>query len=278
MTSTMQIFWMAPALGMGVGAILGITGAGGGIFAVPALIFGLGWAVPQAGPVALFAVGAGAAVGAAAGLRAGLVRYRAAMAMAVAGVAVAPLGTYVAHRVPEHWLVSLFAVLMVWVALRMLHGARAGGAPAATASNAFDAPSAPVCAMNPSTGRLRWTAASAATLACIGACSGFASGLLGVGGGFVIVPALRRFSDVPLHGIVATSLLVIALIATGTVTSAWLHGVRLDLEGGWFIGGTVAGMVLGRAVSRHLTPVLLQRTFAMLMMAVAAGLLIKAWL
>ncbi|MFJ1017246.1 TSUP family transporter, partial [Bordetella bronchiseptica] len=72
-------------LGILIGLTLGLTGAGGGILAVPALVLGLGMDMPQAAPVALMAVGLAAAVGSAEGLRRGTVRYKAAALMSVVG-------------------------------------------------------------------------------------------------------------------------------------------------------------------------------------------------
>ncbi|MEJ7806353.1 MAG: TSUP family transporter, partial [Telluria sp.] len=69
-------------LGMLTGVVMGLTGAGGGILAVPLLVFGLQLSVAEAGPIALLAVGAAAGVGALLGLRAGIVRYRAAVLVA----------------------------------------------------------------------------------------------------------------------------------------------------------------------------------------------------
>ncbi|WP_246181775.1 sulfite exporter TauE/SafE family protein [Pandoraea cepalis] len=271
---------MAALLGAAVGLVLGLTGAGGGIFAVPALVFGLGWGVPQAGPVALLAVGASAAVGSAHGLRVGLVRYRAAMLMAGIGVAVAPLGTWMAHRLPERWLVGLFAIAMMVVAARMYRASRAGTAgtdkSADLAASAGAAPQPP-CRMNPETGRLHWTRRVAATLGLIGAVSGFASGLLGVGGGFVIVPALRRFTDITVHGVVATSLFVIALISAGTVANAWWNGMHPGPQGWMFVVGGIVGMLLGRALTPHIAASRLQQLFSALMAAVALGMFAKAF-
>lgn len=270
----------AALLGAAVGLVLGLTGAGGGIFAVPALVFGLGWGVPQAGPVALLAVGASAAVGSAHGLRVGLVRYRAAMLMAGIGVAVAPLGTWMAHRLPERWLVGLFAIAMMVVAVRMYRASRArtAGTDKGTdlATSAGTAPQPP-CRMNPETGRLHWTRRVAATLGLIGAVSGFASGLLGVGGGFVIVPALRRFTDITVHGVVATSLFVIALISAGTVANAWWNGMHPGPLGWMFVVGGIVGMLLGRALTPHIAASRLQQIFSALMAAVALGMFAKAF-
>src|SRR3546814_5533300 len=72
-------------LGLVIGAVLGLTGAGGGIFAVPALVFGLGMDMRAAAPLALMAVGSAAMLGALQGLRQGLVRYKAAIVLATAG-------------------------------------------------------------------------------------------------------------------------------------------------------------------------------------------------
>ncbi len=268
---------MAALLGAAVGLVLGLTGAGGGIFAVPALVFGLGWGVPQAGPVALLAVGASAAVGSVQGLRAGLVRYRAAMLMAGIGVGVAPLGTWMAHRLPEHWLVGLFAVAMLIVATRMYRASRSGTVKATGNEASANCPALPPCRLDPATGRLHWTRRVAGTLGTIGAVSGFASGLLGVGGGFVIVPALRRFTDITVHGVVATSLFVIALISAGTVANAWWHGMHPGAQGWMFVAGAVAGMLLGRALAPRLAASKLQQLFSMLMAAVALGMFVKAF-
>ena len=105
--------------GVLVGAILGLTGAGGGIFAVPALVYGLGWGVAQASPVALMAVAIAAAIGTVEGIRRGLVRYKAAALMAIAGITVTPLGLRAARILPESTLLILFAAAMVIVAYRM---------------------------------------------------------------------------------------------------------------------------------------------------------------
>lgn len=102
-----------------VGAILGLTGAGGGVLTVPALVVELGWSMQQAAPVALVAVAGSAALGAAEGLCKKLVRYRAALLMAVAGIPVSGLGIRVAHLLSQRVLLALFSCVMLVVAMRM---------------------------------------------------------------------------------------------------------------------------------------------------------------
>lgn len=111
---------LASLLGVLMGLVMGLTGAGGGILGVPALVLGLGLTMTQAAPVSLLAVGAAAAVGAIDGLRHGLVRYRAALLIALLGALFSPLGVFVAHQLSEPVLMGLFSALMVLVAWRML--------------------------------------------------------------------------------------------------------------------------------------------------------------
>jgi uncharacterized membrane protein YfcA len=102
------------------------------------------------------------------------------------------------------------------------------------------------------------------------------SGLLGVGGGFVLIPALRRFTTLPPQSVIATSLAVIALIALSGILSSivtetleWQHALP-------FAAGAIAGLVAGRAFSPRLGPRLLHRLFALLVAAVGLMLLGKA--
>jgi len=107
-------------LGGAVGVILAMTGAGGGVLAVPALVFGAGLETARAAPIALAAVGLSAGMGAIIGLRAGIVRYRAALLAAACGAIFSPLGAFAAQRLGNRALTVLFALVLAWVALRML--------------------------------------------------------------------------------------------------------------------------------------------------------------
>src|SRR4051812_14489137 len=88
-------------IGLSVGLLMGITGAGGGVLAVPLLVIVLGWDMTRAAPTALLAVGAAAALGAAIGLKQRNLRYRAAGFMGVIGALLAPLGVKLAHALPD---------------------------------------------------------------------------------------------------------------------------------------------------------------------------------
>ncbi|MBC7666199.1 MAG: sulfite exporter TauE/SafE family protein, partial [Caulobacter sp.] len=112
------------ALGALVGLLLALTGAGGGILAVPLLVFALHLGVAEAAPIGLLAVGLAAAMSATLGLRDGIVRYRAAMLMGGLAMVLAPLGVVAAQRVPNAPLTLAFAAVLALSAWRMWQRAR----------------------------------------------------------------------------------------------------------------------------------------------------------
>lgn len=258
-------------LGLLIGAVLGLTGAGGGIFAVPALVFGLGMNLQSAAPLALLAVGMAAGVGAVQGLRQGIVRYKAAMVLAAAGALTAPLGMHLAHRLPAPWLNGLFVAVMLVAAYRMYQSSRSAAADAQAALLRTK-----VCKVSQDTGRLVWNLRTAATLAAVGVVSGLFTGMLGVGGGFIIVPALAYFSELRMHSIVSTSLLVIALLSGVTISVAWSQGMSASGPGAVFALAAVAGMLAGRRLAPRLSASVMQRLFAVACVCVAAMMLLRS--
>lgn len=254
--------------GLAVGAVLGLTGAGGGILAVPALMFALDVQMGQAVPIALIGVGMGAAVGAVQGLFQGTVRYKAALFMAGMGSLTSPLGIAVAHHLPASVLGALFAMVLLWVAYRMF--------TSPGVHNAGELATPKACRIAPDTGRFIWNRNTASTLAGIGAVAGLCTGMLGVGGGFVIVPALARYSELKLHSIVSTSLAMIFLISGSTVAATVFQGLTISHAEWEFIGAVVAGMLVGRVTSKYLPALLLKRGFALVCMIVAGLMLARS--
>ncbi len=108
-----------------------------------------------------------------------------------------------------------------------------------------------------------------------GSWAGFLSGLLGVGGGFVIVPALKRYTDLPVQSIVATSLGVLALISTGGVIFSALSGNFDLMLAAPFSVGALGGLLIGRSIGKKLSGPRLQQIFALLTLVVAVSLTIK---
>ncbi|HWI82032.1 sulfite exporter TauE/SafE family protein [Ramlibacter sp.] len=257
-------------MGVLVGLVLALTGAGGAIIAVPLLVFGLHLTLAEAAPVGLLAVALAASTGAMLGLRSRVLRYRAAGLMALAGGVASPIGLWVAQRVPNAPLTAVFAMVLTIVAVRMLRQAwleQHGAVPAAA--------HAPPCRLDPAAGRLRWNTPCAAALAVAGAAAGFLSGLLGVGGGFILVPSLLAASDLPMKAIIATSMGVLALVSAVGVVGASIAG-HMQWQVGWpFAGGALAGLLLGRRFAGRLAGPRLQQGFALLALGIAAGLLVK---
>ncbi len=98
-----------------------------------------------------------------------------------------------------------------------------------------------------------------------------------MGGGFVIVPLLRRFTALTMNGIVATSLLVIAIVGVGGVATALLQGAEMPAAPTLlFTAATAVGMLGGRIASRRLSARQVQLGFAIVLLIVAVGLLAKA--
>jgi uncharacterized membrane protein YfcA len=268
-----SMFVTGAGLGAVVGLILALTGAGGAILAVPLLLFVLHIGVAEAAPIALLAVGLAAAVGAAIGLRAGIVRYRAAALMAAVGVVASPAGLWLARRVPNAPLTLLFAAVLAFVSWRMLRQSLAAPRASQAAAGTL-----PPCHVDAGTGRFVWTAPCTRALAATGVGAGLLSGLLGVGGGFVIVPALKRATDAPLHAIVATSLAVITLVSASGVAASALSGHMNWAIAVPFAAGATAGMLGGRRVAGRLSGQRLQQGFALVAACVAIGMVLRVLL
>lgn len=257
---------LAVALGAVIGLVLAFTGAGGGVLAIPLLVFGLHLPVQQAAPAGLVAVGMAAAVGAVFGLRQRIVRYRAAALIGGVGMLMAPLGVFIAQRLPNRPLLAVFALVLAYAASRMLCS------PALAARQRERVP----CHVDSAGQRLTWTRPCARALAGTGIVSGVLSGLLGVGGGFVIIPALTRYTDLDIRSIQVTSLAVIALVSlSGVSAAAWYGslpwGVALP-----FGAGAMAALLAGRLVANKLPPAHLQQAFAWFSLAIAILMLARA--
>lgn len=264
---------LAPVLGLAVGFVLALTGAGGAIIAVPLLVFGLHLTMAQAAPVGLLAVAVAAGLGALLGWRAKVLRYRAAAVMAAAGLLASPAGLWLGQRLPNAPLTVLFAVVLAAVAWRTLNLATRE-----LRGEAVNRPAAPPCRLDPSEGRLHWNLPCARALLAAGGAAGFLSGLLGVGGGFVLVPTLLAFTDLPMKAVLATTMGVLALVSAGVVFHAGVSGQVPWAIALPFAGGAVAGLLGGRLFAGRLSGPRLQQGFAILSMLIAAAMLIRTGL
>lgn len=244
-------------LGLFVGLVMGLTGAGGGILSVPLLIHFLNLNVAEAGPIALMAIAVSAGIGALLAHRKKLLRYKAALLIGSSGLATAPIGLWLAHQIPNQPLLVIFGMILIALAIRYFHEAQQELWHKQPIANA-DA----ICLLNTDTGKLAWTKPCFLIMLSIGAISGFLSGLLGVGGGFVIVPALKKYTNLTSNAIVSSSLGVMTIIALGSVAISGVAGKLNWTIGIFFSIGTSMGLLMSRAISQQLNQARIQQLFS----------------
>ena len=249
---------------------MGLTGAGGGILSVPLLVFAFHMPISEAGPIALTAIALSAGIGAIIGLNEKVLRYKAAMFMALFGLILSPLGLWVAQRAPNTPLLLIFSGILIYVASKMFIQATqtiAGKAPKLIKP--------PPCQLDMSIGKLIWTVPCARSLMLAGACAGFLSGLLGVGGGFIIVPSLKKFTDLPMKAIVATSLGVLAIVSGGGAAISLLSGTLDFTIAAPFAIGSLAGLLIGKVLEKNISGPRVQQIFSVFTFLVALSLIYK---
>ena len=257
--------WLLILEGLAIGCLLGLTGAGGGILAVPALMASQGWTVAQAAPVGLLAITLSAFIGTVQGLFNKIVRYRAAIWIALISIPFAGYGVHLSHLVNPAWLTLAFSLVMLIVAYRIFF-------------NRVNDWENPPCKVNPSTGRLIWNIKTASILGGLGMVTGLLTGLLGVGGGFVIVPALRKVSNLDMYSIVATSLMIIFLIGGVSISIHVLDGFQYPLEITLsFVVACIVGMLIGRQMINFISTKTVQKIFAITVTVVAGYLIFSAF-
>lgn len=244
------------ALGLVIGALLGLLGGGGSILAVPALVYVVGLPLAEAVPTSLLVVGISSAAAVLPRLR--QVQWRLAAIFSATGAAAAVAGTAL-NRLLEPSIVLLgFAVVMVAAALRMLRGADDVGGSCALPG-----------------GGVNWRSCLPKAAAS-GVVVGFLTGLFGVGGGFLIVPALTLLLGLPMVTAAATSLVV---IVANSASAFAAHSGDTHIDATVAIAFTAAAVLTSLAAGR-LAPRLpghrLRRWFAYLVLAVAAYVALQA--
>jgi uncharacterized protein len=266
----MDSYLIASSLGVFVGILMGLTGAGGGILSVPLLVFAFHMPISQAGPIGLTAIALSAGVGAIIGLNARVLRYKAAMFMAIFGLIMSPLGLWVAHHAPNTPMLLIFSGVLLYVSLRMFKQAIH-----AIAGKTPEIVKPPPCQLDLSIGKLIWSVPCARSLMLAGASAGFLSGLLGVGGGFIIVPSLKKFTDLPMKAIVATSLGVLAIVSAGGAAISLASGT-LDFNiAAPFAIGSLVGLLIGKVLERNISGPRVQQIFSVFTFLVALSLIYK---
>ncbi|WP_406861886.1 sulfite exporter TauE/SafE family protein [Streptomyces sp. HUAS MG47] len=241
---------IALAAGAVVGLALGALGGGGSVLAVPALIYLLGFTPQAAATASLLIVLATSATALYGHARDGRVSWATGALFAAAGLVPAALGGLLSTRLPEPVLTVGFAAVAGLAAVRMMRRAPAEAEPAT---------------------------ASGSSVAAAGAGLGAVTGVLGVGGGFLTVPALVQVVGLRMRTAVGTSLLVVAANALVALLARAGSSVPLD----WsviapFTGAAVLAAWDGRRLSTKIPADTLRRVFGAALLAVAALMLVDA--
>lgn len=258
-----------------VGLSLGLTGGGGAIFAVPLLVYGLHVPVNEAVVVSMISVGTTSFVGFLHRWRLRQVDFQSGIIFAISGMIGAPIGSWLATQIPEFALMLMFASLMLIVAVRMWQQSEKREPIVRILAEEKD-PLAPIACQRDSTGQLKLTSRCAVMLMGLGLFVGIQTGLFGVGGGFLIVPALVLFSGITILHAVGTSLMVISLVSFSGIASQLYNGRTVPLEvTTLFILGGILGLFFGQHIGKNLSSATLQKTFAVAILLVAIFVLVR---
>ena len=257
-----------------VGISLGLTGGGGSIFAIPLLIYGLHLSMTEAVPISLFTVALSAAVGAWYSYRARLLLWQPIIMFASGGIVGAPIGVILAQYFQQSTLIWGFAILTFVVGIIMWRKSltRPDETRVVRAITGV-VDKDPICRLS-ADGKLSFTTPCAVVLMLVGFVTGLLSGLFGVGGGFLIVPALLTVIELGIHRAVAASLMIITVIGLSGSSGAILRG---ELQ--WpimipFIIGSIIGMLSGRKIATRIAGPVLQRIFASAILIVGFNMLL----
>lgn len=249
---------IAVVAGLLIGASLGALGGGGSILTVPALVYLLGQSPHRATTASLMVVGAATIVGAVTHARSRRVRLKTGATFGVLGIAGSYAGSLASAAVPANVLLAGFGLLMLTVAGVMMLRRRGHAQPGRAAV---------------STGtRHTIMVASAATGV------GLITGFFGVGGGFVVVPALVLVLGFDMPTAAGTSLVVIAVNSAAALAARAGHGTfTLDWPLiGTFAAAAVIGALAGGSLAGRASPQRLSAGFSVLVILVAGYTLIRS--
>ncbi|OAN31051.1 MULTISPECIES: sulfite exporter TauE/SafE family protein [Mycobacteriaceae] len=267
---------VAIACGVLIGLCLGALGGGGSILTVPVLVSLLHVGPQSATSASLIIVGVTSVIAAVAHARGGHVRWKAAAVFGVIGSVTAFGGSILNRAIDPQVLLIAFSALMVVAALAMLRRTRkpphsgpgSGDNPSRDGTELVEhAAHSPVAVATATTPRV--TTAQAGKLVAAALVVGFLTGFLGVGGGFLIVPALVLALGYSMPVAVGTSLVIMAITSAGafaerlgTASVPWQIVIPFTLA-------AVAGSVAGTAVSVRISGNALTRSFAILLIVIA---------
>lgn len=282
MEAMVPLFLVSLVVGLAVGVLAGLLGIGGGMLLVPA--FRLGYAMDSlmCTATSLFTIIPTSVSGAISHIRNKTCLPKLGVAAGLGGACLSPLGVWLATLSPDWAVMGAAALIIAYSSVTMFRKAlKAPKVPrGATGAEAADAAAKEAAAEDRAAAIAR-AHAEAPTIgwreagigAAIGLFAGLASGYVGVGGGFIMVPLMMSILHVPMKLTSGTSLIAVMILAVpGTVTQALLGNIN------WIAGIAVAcGSIPGATLGAKLIPKVPERQLRFLFagfLVVAAVLLV----
>lgn len=236
-----------------IGLLLGLLGGGGSILTVPMLVYILHVEPKNAIVTSFVVVGISSLMALIPHARRGLVCWKSGLFFGLTGM----LGAYAGGRLAGHFssdlLMSLFGLICLATGILMMRRRKSSTAPESTNETLK------ACPLKVPYLRVLYD----------GFFVGALTGIVGVGGGFLIVPALTLLVGLPMKGAIGTSLLVVAMNAIAGLSGYSQH-VSLDLQlTGMVVGGAITGSAIGAFLSGYIKPAMLRSVFGVMVILVA---------
>jgi len=246
-------YWYALLSGFLSGGALGMTGGGGSILAVPLLVYVVGEDVHLAIGTSLIAVGVTSLISSASYMKQSLVKFKIAFLMASPGLISTYLGSWVNREIKGPVLLMIFALLMIYIGYMMVKQKQEGKIIDNTDKHF-----------------------AYGKILLLGFVTGFASGFFGIGGGFLLVPALYLGARLNMKEAIATSLFIIFLFGTFGLISYEIQGRHIDLViSSVFVIGGAAGGILGAYIAKRTNQDRLRRVFSVFIILIGLMVFIE---
>jgi uncharacterized membrane protein YfcA len=232
------------------GGALGLTGGGGSILAVPLLVYIVGENIHLAIGTSLVAVGVTSLISSVSYMRQSLVKFKIAFYMAAPGLISTYLGALINKQIKGPVLLLIFALLMIYIGYLMF-------AQKKTQDQAL-----------PASSKINYP-----RILVLGFITGLASGFFGIGGGFLLVPALFLGAKLKMKEAVATSLFIIFLFGMFGLGSYIIQGRQINLMiSAVFVAGGSVGGIVGAYYARQINQVALRRLFSIFIILIGLSI------
>jgi hypothetical protein len=235
------------------GGALGLTGGGGSILAVPMLVYVVGENVHLAIGTSLVAVGVTALISSLSYMKQSLVRFKIAFLMAAPGLISTYLGALINKEIKGPVLLLTFAVLMIYIGYLMAVKKNAGEEKSSASPH------------------IQYT-----RILSLGFLTGLASGFFGIGGGFLLVPALFLGANLKMKEAIATSLFIIFLFGMFGLGSYLIQGRDIDpVVSAIFVVGGAAGGIVGAFYAKKINQLWLRRIFSIFIILIGLSIFVE---